>query len=134
MGREDLPHSRLILSLLVWLNMHQYPWISLNILENTWINPVLTMPGLWIYLIILHVCAGFLNIWHGCICKAYTRLWICLNMAHMPQQCLNIPQYALISFNMSYRDWILLIVPEYAWKCVIELFWLFQGFEYASAS
>ena len=28
----------LVASLWVWLNMHQYSWISLNILENAWIN------------------------------------------------------------------------------------------------
>ena len=57
-----------------------------------------------------------------------------LNMFEYGSYATIMPEYALISFNMSYCGWILLIVPEYAWKCVIELFWLFQGFEYASAS
>ena len=34
-GREGLTQVAL---LWVWLNMHQYPWICLNILENAWIN------------------------------------------------------------------------------------------------
>ena len=28
----------LVARLWLWLNMHQYPWISLNILENAWVN------------------------------------------------------------------------------------------------
>ena len=40
----------------VWLYMPQYPWVSLNILENLWRNcPVLTIPGIWICLVMLHI-------------------------------------------------------------------------------
>ena len=35
-GRSSL--SSLVVHLWVWLNMHQYPWICLNIFENTWID------------------------------------------------------------------------------------------------
>ena len=36
MGKGGLPHYPLLVQ--VWLNMHQYPWISLNILGNAWVN------------------------------------------------------------------------------------------------
>ena len=31
------PVSSLVARLWVWLNIHQYPWISLSIIENAWI-------------------------------------------------------------------------------------------------
>ena len=63
------------------LDMHQYPWIFLNVLENNCINFwsyqsceytwssyiwVLNMPGFWI--------------WCGFICKSCAEFWIWLNM------------------------------------------------------
>ena len=37
-AREASPIPLLPEQLQVWLNTHQYPWISLNILENAWVN------------------------------------------------------------------------------------------------
>ena len=94
---------------------HQYPWIFLNILENTWINCsdyaralkyawssymfdmllkmpwVLNMLGIWI--------------WHGCICKGkgYPGFRICLIMA--PYTSI-MPEYYWISVNMPKNTWI----------------------------
>ena len=74
----------------VWLNMHWYPWICLNILENPWINcsnyacsqyawssymfdrllkmpQALNKPGFWV--------------WHGFKCKGYAEFRIFLIMA-----------------------------------------------------
>ena len=107
--------------------MAEYAWVSLNILENAWIN--CSMPGLWIRLIILHVwqafedvsgykCARVLNMTRLYIYKGYTEFWISLNM---PQKCLNMPQFALMSLNVPAQDWILLNVPENAW---IKISWL----------
>ena len=45
--------SSLATHLLVWMNMHQYPWICLNILENACIR--LTIAELWICLVIGYV-------------------------------------------------------------------------------
>ena len=36
--RGGLPYSSVVARLWVWLNIHQYPWISQKILKNTWIN------------------------------------------------------------------------------------------------
>ena len=51
-GRRGLSSFPLAGCLWGWMNMDilRYPWISLNILEN-----VLTMPGLWICMVILHL-------------------------------------------------------------------------------
>ena len=46
---------------------------------------------------------GF-RIWRGCIFKGYTKFWICLDMAHLPQQYLNMTEYALISLNIPEND------------------------------
>ena len=115
-GQGTPPLSSLVAHLWVWLNMHQYPWICLNILENAWINrsnnvralnmhdhliwltdfwsPVLNKPGFWI--------------WHGCICKNYIEFRICLIMApyasimsEYASICLNVPQYAWTWLNIA---------------------------------
>ena len=94
------------------VNVDWYASISLNIPKSSWkcLNNVLTMSGLWLFLIVLHVwqalkMSRLLNvsefwIWHGCICKGYIEFWICLNMA----------QYAsilklLITFFFDYFKW-----------------------------
>ena len=79
---ETLPLP-LVAHLWVWLNKDQYPWISLNILENSWkchsseyawssygFNRLLKMPR------VLNV-TGFW-MWHGCICKDYREFSKCL--------------------------------------------------------
>ena len=99
------------------LNMHQYPWISLKILENAWINcsddvRTLNMPhhrtcstGGWDAL--CSKCDRVL-IWHSCLCNGYREFWICLNMAQyvsiMPKYdsvCLNAPKYAWTWLNIA---------------------------------
>ena len=37
-GQGRSPLFPLVAHLWVWLNMHQYPWVCIHILENTWIN------------------------------------------------------------------------------------------------
>ena len=58
----------------MWLNMDQYSWISLNILENAWI-------------------------WHVCICKGYTEFWVCLSVT---QYASIIPENASISLKVGF--------------------------------
>ena len=50
-----------------------------------------------------------------------------LNMSEYGPICLNVPQ-------LPDHGWILLNVPEYAWKCLNKKFWLCQGFQFASSS
>ena len=97
-------------------------------------HDVQTMPGLWIYLVILHtpghVTYSVLNmsefwIWHRCICKGYTQFWICLRMIEYASI---MPEYAIMSLTMREYDLILQNVPEYAWK------WLNEMPQYASSS
>ena len=118
----------LVARLEVWLNMHLYPYICLNILENAWINcsdyaralnmhdhltvwqvfkmpQVLNKPAFWI--------------WHGCICKGYAEFRICLIIAPytsiMPEHasiCLNIPRYVWTWLNIAECPWICPKMPE----------------------
>ena len=105
----------------------EYPWISLNILENTWIT-VLPMPGLSICLITLHVwqafenasgskCARVLNMpqlhvqelhrvpnMSGNTSICLNNAWICLNNARWI--CLNMAEYCWMSLYMSQNAWI----------------------------
>ena len=101
------------------LNMPKYPWKCFNKLfwlcqgsEYPWssyvfdrflkMSPVLNKPGF--------------RIWHGCICKGYAELRICLIVTPyasiMPEYasiCLNAPRYAwtlLNVLNMSENAWI----------------------------
>ena len=53
-SRGGLPASPLLARMWVWINMYQYPQISLKCLHN-----VLTMSGLQICLVILHVRQAF---------------------------------------------------------------------------
>ena len=94
--------------------LYLLPYIFLKIVELT----VLTMPGLWICLIILHVRQAFENVSgskgaRGSMCKGYTELWICLYKA---RYATIMPEYALTALNMpEEHGWILLNVPEYVW-------------------
>ena len=103
------------------LTIHKYPWKYLNklfyaralnmldyltmfdrLLKMPW---VLNAPGFWI--------------WHGYY-KGYTEFWTWVNMA---QYASIIPEYTLMSHNVSENCWILLNVPEYTWKRQDKLFW-----------
>ena len=123
-GAPPPPLPALFLSLLVarlwvWLNMHQYPWICLKILENAWINCF--MPGLeyalssdmYARLLKMHLVLNKpgLWIWHGFICKGESDFCICLIMALYASI---MPEYALMSLDMPEHDWILSNVSEYA--------------------
>ena len=67
----------LIVRLWVWLDMYQYPWICLNILQNTWINcsryaKALNTPSHFVYLTGFLKMPWILNmpgfwIWHDCV-------------------------------------------------------------------
>ena len=127
----------------VWLNMHHYLWISLNILEKAW-KTILTMTGLWIFLIILHVWQAFEDTSDSKCARVLNKAWLCiqelcrvLNMSVYSSICFNnawMSQYASMSLDMHKHGWILLNVPEYAWKFLNKLFWLCQGSQYASSS
>ena len=106
--RGSLHPSPLSCTPWVWMNKDQY----LNIPKYCWkclhnamcqgfeyacssymFNRVFKKPWVW------NVSEFW--IWHGCICKCYTKIWICLNLAQytsvMPEYvaiCLNILQYA----------------------------------------
>ena len=76
-GRAGLP-SPLVEHLWVGLNMHQYPWILLNILENAWINfsdyaRALNMPN-------HHVPEAFKDSWGSKCANFWIRLHRVLNM------------------------------------------------------
>ena len=73
------------------LNMHQYPWIRINILENAWINCSGYARTMNIH-DHLHVRQNFkdihwvlnksgFQIWHSCVSKGYAEFRICLIMA-----------------------------------------------------
>ena len=104
--------------------MHQYPWLFLNILQNAWINcseyaRALNMHDHLICLTGFWRCLRFLNkpgfwIWHSCICKGYTEVRICLNMAPYAWICLNMPQCPSICLKMVVYCWMSLNMPEKA--------------------
>ena len=91
---------------LFWLHQDsEYNWSSYmcdRLLKMSW---VLNMLGFWIG--------------HGCIYKGYNEFWIWLNM---DQYASIIPEYAIISLNMTKHGWMLLEVPEYTWNCLNKLF------------
>ena len=104
-GREGLP------SFLAVHNMHLYPWICLNSLENAWINcsdyaTALKMPGQCKCLTGFWGCRGFEKkpefwIWHGCIRKCYREFWICQIMAPYASSLI-MPEYSWIYLNVPY--------------------------------
>ena len=91
--------------------------ISLNILENAWINfsdydRALNMLDLFDKFLKMPQAvnvSGFW-IWHGFICKGYTQFCIC---PRMTQYASIIPEYASICLNKY--------VSEYAWKSLNKL-------------
>ena len=102
------------------------------------------MPGLWICLIILNVQQAFEDVlgskrvrvlkWHGCICKGYIDLWICLNVA---QCALIMAEYTSICLNVPQYTWPWMNIAEYPWICpkmLNKLFWLCQRSHYAPSS
>ena len=113
----EITSSPLVARLRAWLNIHQYPWISLNILENAWMSVfyvrVLNMPDYF-------TCLTVFWMWHGCICKGYTDL---RNMSK-----LNMPQYTLMSLSMPEHGEILLNDPKYTGKYLNKLFLTLPGF------
>ena len=125
------------------VSVADYASISLNILENAWANCSDWARTLKICLIILYVwqafegasgheCARVLNMtWlYMQWLQRLLNVWIWLNMP----QCLNMPQYALMSLKMPEHGWILLNISEYAWECLNKLFWLNLVSQYASSS
>ena len=82
----------------VWMNMHQYPWRSLNILENNWIMFLLSQgsENVWYY-----VQQGF----EDALGSKYTRVLHRVLNLYMAQYASTMPEYG----------WIYLDVPQYAW-------------------
>ena len=108
-GGGGSPLSPLVSRVLVWLNMHQYPWISLNILENRWIccsdyaralniHDHLTCFTVFWRCLRFSISQGseYGTVVYAMVTQSSEYVWLWLDT---PQKCLNIPQYALISFN-----------------------------------
>ena len=102
------------------------------------------MSGLWIFLIILHVWQAFEEASDSKCARVLNMEWLCiqglhkvLTMSEYGSICLNnawMSQYTSMSLDMHKHDWILLNVPEYAWKFLNKLYWLCKGSQYASSS
>ena len=135
------PHSPLVACLWMWLSMHQHPWISLNISLKVLEQNVLTLPGLWICLITLHVRQAFEDGSGSKMCQSSDMAWLYVQRL---RRVLNMSEYGSIYLNTA---WICLNilaslnifqhvcnVPEYAWKYLNKLFWLCQGPQCASSS
>ena len=105
-----------------WVNMHQHTWISLYILENTWINcsnaTALNMPDYFTGLKDFWRYFGF-KIFQGSehftvVCARVIVFWIYFNMT---QYASAMPEYVLMPLNKPDHDWVLLNIlnmPEYA--------------------
>ena len=129
----------------MWLNMDQYSWISLDMLENAWVY-VLTKLGLWIYLLFLHVWQVFEDVWSSEYARVLNmiRLWICnghinfetcLKLAPfgliMPEYgsiYLNVPQYVWTWLNIAKCHWVLTMSKKLLWLCNVS------QYAYASSS
>ena len=116
-GEASPSPSPLVSHLWAWLNMHQYFWLSLNILQNAWINcsDYASSEYIWSFCMFHRLlktwqvwkCARVLWIWRHCICKGYSFFWICVNMApNVPQQCLNMHCPLTMFLNMPGNAWI----------------------------
>ena len=129
MGMGSPLFFSIVTLLWVWLKLHKNPWIYLDIPENVWINcfdyaRALDMhdhlkysTGFLRYLGLLkYQGSEYGTVVYGRVTQnsEYTWLWL-----HMPQCCLNTPQYVLISLNMPEHCWMSLNVL----KCLNELFW-----------
>ena len=86
----------LVAHLWVWMNIHQYPWICLNIFESGFVQSSYMFDRLLKMPRVLNKAEFW--IWHGCIWKGYAEFQLCLIMAPyasiMPEYlsiCLNIP-------------------------------------------
>ena len=112
----------------VWINMHQYFWISPTILQNACImfrlcqgsecawssymlNRLLRMS--WVLIV------SEFWIWYCCICRGYIEFWIFLNMTQYAlimleydSVCLNIRQYSRTWLNIAECLWIDLTMSE----------------------
>ena len=108
------PSYILIARLWVWLNMHQYPWICLNILANAWINcsdyaRALNIHDQWSSYRFDRLFkmpralnkTGFCK-WHNYlrVTQSSKYIWIFLIMA---PYTLLMPKYASISLNIVYQ-------------------------------
>ena len=124
-ARGDLPSpSPLVERLWVWMNIHQYPWISLNTLENARINCCVYARAeyAWSSYIFDRLLkmprdlnkAGFW-IWHGCIRKGYAEFLTCLIMA--PYASI-MPEYSSVCLNITQYDWTWLNITECHWVCL----------------
>ena len=96
-GQQGIPPS-------LWLNTQQYPRISLNILQNFWIN----YSG---YVSVLNMADTCSTVFEDV--SGLTEFWICLNMAQYvpiaPEYasiCMIIAKYCWMSLNMSENVWI----------------------------
>ena len=89
-GRGGLPSPPLVARLWVWMNIHQYPWISLNTLENARIN-----------------CCVYARAEYAWSSYIFDRLlkmpWMILNMARLYKEGLrripNMSDYGSICLN-----------------------------------
>ena len=119
------PLSSLVGRLWVWLNIHQYPCICLNIAENAWINCFDCQDSE--YDDHLTCSTGFsrcldfrvLNN-QGCLCRVEFR--ICLIMVlyasvmlEHASTCLNVSQYAWTWLNIAKCLWLCLNMPRYSY-------------------
>ena len=110
------PPSPVVARLLVWLNMHQYPWKCMN--KLFWLCQG-SEHAQWSYMFhMLLKMHRVLNvrefwIWHGCICKCYTEFWRLLNMAQYASICLNVSQCSWKWWNITGWPRVCLKVPEY---------------------
>ena len=116
----EASHSSLVACQWVWLNKHQYPWISLKVLENTWINccdsvSTLNMHDHLTYLTGFDAsgskCAKVLNmarLYMQGLCKVLNMSEygsIVLNNASI---CLSVSQFAWTWLNIVKCPWICL--------------------------
>ena len=100
------PLSPPVALLWVWLNMHQYPWICLSILENAGINCSK-------YARVLNM-RDHLTCLKGCICKGYAEFRICPIMTPYASV---IPEYASVCLNIPQYAWTWLDIGECPWIC-----------------
>ena len=120
----------LVAHLWVWLNMHQYPWISLN---------------LWKYLNKLFwICQGCEYAWSSYMFDKLLKMPRVLNISRFWMRIMRLymqglyrvimSEYGSICLNVPEYAWTLLNVPEYTWKCMNKLFWICQGSQCVSSS
>ena len=114
-GRSSL--SPLVVRLWMWLNVHQYPWICLNFLENAWGNcshyanalnmheHLTCLKGFWRCLgcqisqdseydtiVYVRVLCRFLSMYdYGSI--RLNNAWKCRNVPKYPSICLKVTEY-----------------------------------------